>query len=160
MFSSLIRVLVSYDGAYKILDRLVRSQPCGPINSVWFWGLHAFYPECKSKSIYYKEHWVTWSKHSCALVLSCPWGSLSRLKKSMFYGAITYSVYTQKAGWRAAPRTAVCAVCKVSGPGTGGANGVLLEHLFSHVLMSSKGDEGWFLFSPNRLTRKSAAPYA
>lgn len=54
----------------------------------------------------------------------------------------------------------MCAVCKVSGPGTGEANGVLLEHLFSHVLMSAKGDEGWFLFSPNRLTRKSAAPYA
>lgn len=43
---------------------------------------------------------MTWSKHSCAPVVSCQWCSLSRLKKSMFYGAIIYSVYTpQKAAF-------------------------------------------------------------
>lgn len=52
----------------------------------------------------------------------------------MFYGVITYSVYTQKAGWLAAPKTAMC---KVSGPGTGGDNGVLLE--CSNVFKGGRG---------------------
>lgn len=95
--SSLIRILVSRDGCYKTSEWLVHSEPCGPINGVWSRGNILHIQSAKAKAFITNNTRWPWSKHSCALVVSCQGCSPSRLKKSMFYGAITYSVYTQKA---------------------------------------------------------------